>query len=274
MLLMSQRRIVEEYYLYVLDSTDENAKQNAADKLEALSCTRTQYVLYRFRSGSDRYLEWGVELLASAGSEAVEPLSEMLRDKSISLRMRTYAAKALGRIGVAAWKASDTLLEYMQELQERNLPYNEVIISLGGMDPADNKVTTAIAAMLISTEVSIRYSAAVACRALGVCVTHLVPALAAGLELSVGTAYGAETSSVIVDTLAVCGPASVIALDALKQTLYAEWPRLRSGAAMAMGAIGSGAKEVIGDLEDLLHDENEEVRNAAAEALRHIRTVQ
>jgi len=214
------------------------------------------------RSHSDETRRRAAEVLGSIGPDAkpaVPALVELL--KSGDKGDRAVATRALGAIGLAAREAIPPLLSAMGAKQIDWAFTVPVLIHLGHL-PVE-AVPLIIDDLGINTNSLRRINAATCLGMIGHDASPVVPALIDALQDP-----DSRVRAKVATALASIGPGASIAVPALTEMMKDEWWYVRENAATALGKIGSASKPAIPALVILKqHDPNQDVRNAATEAI-------
>ena len=204
-----------------------------------------------------------LDALASLGEKAVPRLAEALKHEEVCAK----AAAVVARIGPAAKDAVPALIEALGD--ENPQTRNEVLFALAAIGPGAEAAVPAATDALNDPDANVRYSACYALGKIGAAAMPAEAALQTNLDdddrfLSMVSAWAlarihpecSETARKSVPLLAdaLAGP------DALT----------RAQAAESLGCLGPLAKDAVAALRKALGDDNEQVRNAAAEALKAI----
>jgi hypothetical protein len=232
------------------------------------------------RGGND-----AAEVVASVGSPAVRPLTELLDASELGTRLGALAA--LGCLRARAAPAVPRLIELLDDKAAGTV--HAVLLALQRIGPAARAAVPRVIELMARhpTEEGLGYSAADALLAIGrddpAAVAGLVARLdangwdvwfnAASRLAEVGPAAAAAVPRLvelyrnrrthwqfrmhILDVLADIGPGAAKARPLLEKELGNREIRLRYGAALALASIGPAGKAAVPVLIEAMHDERE-----------------
>jgi len=201
-----------------------------------------------------------VEALGNFGAAAkavVPDLAELLTDDDAATRVNT--ALALWKIDRHP-KAVPTLLKMLQSGTSPE-PYLAAV-ALGQLESEAGTVAPTLIAALHSADGDVRRAAS---RSLGQLGKAAFPALGNAKALQDADP---EARRQVIEALSWMGPVAVAPLTA---ALKDNDPAVRRSAARTLGNIGHDAQAAVSALETAASDPHQEVRTAAAKALRQIR---
>jgi acetyl esterase/lipase len=216
-------------------------------------------------SGEWRQREHAVEALWSMGfsaRSAIPYLIEHLADEQ--WHVRKAAAIALSRMGPMPEQAIPSLITALSDEEWHvRKPAAEALAALG---PSSAPAVPALIEALGDEEWHVRKPAAEALAAIG---PESHPAVAKLTEALMDEEWQVRSPAALA--LATIGPASKPALDRLIGALDDEEWKVRKHAAQAIGAIDISTNPALSALKKTVNDDEEEqVRSAAAEALKKI----
>jgi HEAT repeat protein len=206
------------------------------------------------------YAAYALGQLGGDAAEAVEPLTELLAQKSRNEYVRGNAATALGKIGVATQPVLDVLVDAMDtEVHtsvRRNCP-----LALGALGAAAGPAVPALVALLADNDAAVRVNAAVA---LWQIEQH--PRALPVLEELIrrGRAPAPYFTAVALGRL---GAEPRVVAPVLVEALGHDDADVRRAAARSLGQLGRAA---LTSLKKPLDDGNAEVRRSAVEAMGFI----
>lgn len=205
------------------------------------------------------YATYAIGQIGPAASEAVEPLMEILRNRSEYEYVRGGAAWAIGRMGPAAEEAVPLLIETLQSKHVsviRNAPR-----ALGNIGPVAKPAVEPLLDMLDQEDATARAAAAVA-----VWQIDRHPKALLALEKMLAAGKDSQPHQAAV-ALARLGPEAGPAAAALVKALgHADADTARA----AVGALAGMGNVAIAPLEKALASPREQVRGNAVEALGKI----
>jgi HEAT repeat protein len=261
-------RQASESLVQRLKSKDEDTRLAAARALADLS-TEPGYalpLLGKALEGADEStVSAALDALAKLGPKAVPSLVAALKYEDLRFRVLNI----LGRMGPAAQPAVPELAKLLGDPNHRT--HDEVLFTLASIGPAAKDAVPAILkAMANEKDPPTRYGAAYALGRIGPAAAEAKPALA-NLRRNPD-----ETLSLVafwalakIDPTA-CPETAQIAVPVLIQRLGQRDVRQRLEAAAALRCLGPGAKAATAALKKALGDENQLVRDMAADALKAI----
>lgn len=185
-----KRPILEQWYLWELDSEDEEERKLAAEKLGELRSVRAISPLIKIlrgeyvfpgepNPGEPLILHYCSEALARIGAPAVPSLIEIFSDKIEAKKLkdpdddpRVAAVFTLGKIGIPAVHALTKALDS----QDKNVRAHAAA-SLGGIGPESNDAITALTARLKDEDMEVRRESAFALGSIGPAAEAAVPSL-------------------------------------------------------------------------------------------------
>ena len=185
-----KRPILEQWYLWELESEDEQERKLAAEKLGELRSVRAIPSLIRILRGEYAFpgepnpgepliLHYSSEALARIGAPAVPSLIEIFSDKIEAKKLkdpdddpRVAAVFTLGKIGTPAVHALTGALDS----QDKNVRAHAAA-SLGGIGPESNDAITALTARLKDEDMDVRRESAFALGSIGPAAEAAVPSL-------------------------------------------------------------------------------------------------
>ena len=212
--------------------------------------------------GKDSRLEIeAVEALGRIGPEAIPPLTELLRDKEVWVRLK--AAIALGMIGPEAKAAVPALTELLKD------KYSQVrlvaAMTLGDIGPEAKAAVPALTELLKDEDSEVLASAA----SFLVRIDPEKAKILISVLKDMDRKAGLSVRQAAAKALGKIGPEAKTAIPALTELLKDKEVRL--DVAEALGKIGPEAKTAVPALTELLKDEKQQVQDAATEALKKIR---
>ncbi len=190
------------------------------------------------------------------------------------LEERNKAIFALGAIGARAEEAVPVLAALMTGSPDRNTR-SQAALALSKMAPASRLAVPALAQALNDEEPWVRMNAVMALSRLKADARAATAALVQALndksnDTNLGR-FNVSIQQMAVLTLGRVGAGNADALAALTAALGKEFSdRVRWSAVQALGEIGPEARPTVPLLRALLKHNSEELREAAAEALRQI----
>jgi HEAT repeat protein len=270
------------YAIYALGQLGPEAA-DAVEPLQKVLAKRSEQEYVRGTAA------WALGRIGPAAAPAVPLLTEVMHSKG-HVSVRRNANEALGNLGAAAkpavpellkaladedattrvtaavalWKiehspeAVDALLDMLRR-GKAPAPY-EAAIALGTLDAEPAKVARALVEAFHAPDPDVRRAAA---RSVGQIGRPALPDLKNALADS-----SEEVRRLAAEALGWMGPAAVPPLVAV---LKNESPAARRAAARALGRLGPAAKAAEPDLVEAVNDPDEDVRAAAAAALRTVR---
>ncbi|MGW8257184.1 MAG: HEAT repeat domain-containing protein [Thermoguttaceae bacterium] len=216
-----------------------------------------------FVGADEKAVRGGLDALAQLGPAAVPKLIEALKYKSI----RPYVIYILGQKGPAAKSAVDALAKFINDKDP--VVQHEALIALAKIGPASKAALPDLLETLKEQKGSLCCAATYALGSIGpdakVASTMMMKnlesddATLALLSAWALTQIEPENAQTAEKTLPVL----------LKGLEHSE-PKFRCGAAEALGKLGPPAKPAIPALQKALQDDKEEVRKAAAAAIKAI----
>ncbi len=194
-------------------------------------------------------------------TSAIHALGNALLD-SIPV-VRTAAAEALGKIGSSS---RAVLPQLMDRLRDQNTGVR--IAAAKAVWLVSGQTETVVAVLIEALpDKQVGWQAPFILGGMGPHAHAAVPALIEALKLEkVPRPLRTPPSTALA-----LGKIGAAAVPRLVETLQSEQPRVRTGAALALGFIGPEAKAAIPRLVELLSDQELEVRQAAALSLSSIR---
>ena len=193
--------------------------------------------------------------LGPAAKPAVAELLKLLNDEDAIVRVNT--AVALWKIQQHP-KAVPSLLEMLRS-GKSPVAY-QAAVALGRLGAEPETIGPALVEAFHQTDADVRRAAA---RSVGQIGRSAFPAIKKALDDP-----DDEVRRTAVESLGWMGP---VAVRPLVAALANEKPAARRAAARALGRLGAEAKSAEPVLVEAVNDPNEEVRDAAAKALRYIR---
>jgi HEAT repeat protein len=241
---------------------------------------------------------WALGRIGPAAEAEIPLLVETMRSTKL-LAVRRSAAEALGNLGPAAKPAVGALLTMLQNdddiscvnaavaiwkidrnpkavpalremLRHGNTSHGNksqafaAAVALGQMGADAGEVAPALIEALHSTDADVRRAAARSLGQLG------KAAFRSFKEANVLHDPDPEARREVVEALGWMGPVAVPALIAALKDKDSS-PAVRRAAARALGRLGTAAQSALSALETAASDSQEDVRTAAAKALRQIR---
>jgi HEAT repeat protein len=188
--------------------------------------------------------------------------------------VRYRAIHALGAIGPAAAEAVPALTTIVLENRKRGLRI-EASLALSNMGREAAAAVPALAQALHDEEPIVRMNAALALSRLRAAARPAIPALIQALQEKQNqptlVLFNLTVQEMAALALGRASAGSAEAVPALEKALRAaDSGRMRRAAARALGEVGAEARPAAPLLRALLQDEDEEVRQAGAEALQNI----
>jgi HEAT repeat protein len=256
-------------------------------RIDASDVPALRHLEGELKAGSARVRRAAAQALGETGA-ALPSLRKALADPDADLRW--VVAEAIGQFGTSAAAAVPDLVARLQDAPVRAA----VLDALGRIGPAAKEAVPALLPVLRESS-PLRFAAALALARIGgegarAAVPHLLPGLKSGDEKSRWDAtvilwtMGPDARDAVPALLESVRAGNDMAVDALaavdrkaavpvlvERRLKHGDPAFRRYAAEALGAAGPDAAEAVPALTELLNDPSEEVRAAAAEALRKIR---
>jgi len=236
----------------------------AADRLTALG---EDAVLPLVQAREDENVQRAAHsALMRMGRRAVPRLIEALKNEKPLVRF--FAAEVLGDIGPAAKDAAPAITELMSD-QNWGVRV-QAARALGKIGPAGKGAVPALGRALGDTRWEVRQTAAFALGVIGPAAKRTVPAIA---RLLTDEEENVRRTAALA--LGLIGPPAKDAVPALRKALGDGNDGVRCYAAAALGCIGAAANDAAPALKKLAqNDEDEDVRKAAAEALKKIQPEQ
>lgn len=208
-------------------------------------------------------LDHVLDALASLGEKAVPRLIAALKHEEV----RPRAAAILARIGPTAKAAVPALIEALGDKNPETR--SEVLFALAAIGPGAKQAVPAVARALSDPEMDVRYAA---CYALG----KIGPAaMSAKAELqkrltSPDRFLRQASAWALAQIHPACPATSAMSVPILIHAMGAPDAMTRLEAAKSLRCLGPRAKDAVPALKKALHDDNEQVRAVAAEALKAI----
>jgi HEAT repeat protein len=248
--------------LGALKDDDRAIRAQAARVLAALgpeSRAALPALIEQFRESSSALLDAAYEALEAIGPEAVPPLIAALRHRELEVRMR--AARALGKLGVTAQEAICPLMDIMRD-EEWGLRFNAAV-ALGDMGPHGAGAVPELSRALQDKHPLVRERAACALGQMKGEARAALPALVQALR----------DDRQAVAVLAACALGEIgdpKAVPTLVEYLQERSCPFRWACALALGSMGSGAREAIPALLEAAQEEDAYLRRFAAGALGRV----
>jgi HEAT repeat protein len=208
-------------------------------------------------------LDHVLDALASLGEKAVPRLIAALKREEGRLK----TAAILARIGPPAKAAVPALIEALGDKNPETR--SEVLFALAAIGPGAKQAVPAVARALGDPEMDVRYAA---CYALG----KIGPAaMSAKAELqkrltSPDRFLRQASAWALAHIHPACPATSAMSVPILIHAMGAPDAMTRLEAAKSLRCLGPRAKDAVPALKKALHDDNEQVRAVAAEALKAI----
>ena len=218
-------------------------------------------------------------LIDPRGERVIPHLTAALKDRSADVSWA--AASSLGRFGPSAKSSVPALTAALDDPRERHLPLTpdftgiralrcDVAEALGRIGiEADAAIPALRTAVAKDRNPEMRVFAALALSRIDTKDQGAVSAIIRELE---DRGEGTAGPAAAIEALADLGPKARAAVPVLLRSLAHDEPSIRSSAAEALAAIGDRA--VIPDLESLLEDKDNLVRDAARESLEKLAAAQ
>jgi HEAT repeat protein len=203
-------------------------------------------------------------LLAPQSPEVIPVLIEALTDANPAVR--TAAAVALGHIEPRVKQADPALIAALKD-EEPNVRLAAAAALRNIQGPRGNPAIPALTDLLSHEEAVIRREAAAALAEFGAAARSAVPSLNERAQDSDVAVRSAAARAVARITSA---KANQHALTVLVAALKDHDPAVRLHAVRFLGAMGPDARSAVAAVGRARHDEDDEVRKAAAEALQKI----
>jgi HEAT repeat protein len=216
-----------------------------------------------FQGADEQVMRGALDALAGLGPAAVPKLIEALKYEKI----RPYVIYIIGQNGPAAKAAVEELVKYIDDKNPR--VQHETMIALAKIGPAAKNAVPEVIKALEKNEGSLACAATYALGSIG------ADRKEASELISKNLASPDETLALISAwALAQLQPndaqSAEKAVPVLIRGLGESEVKYRRGAAKALGKFGPLAKSALPALQQALHDEDETVRKASAEALKAI----
>lgn len=188
--------------------------------------------------------------------------------------VRHKAIFAVGTLAAESDAAVPTLARIVAEDPDSE-SRQQAALALSKLYPASRAAVPALARALADQESLVRMNAAMALLRLGVEARPAIPALIRALHDDANRTsqnmFHKSIQEVVVQALGRAGAGSSEAIAALIEALAPHDERgVRLVAAHALGELGSEGRSAVPQLRKMLHDDDEEVRFVADEALRKI----
>ena len=218
-------------------------------------------------------------LIDPRGERVISHLTDALKDRSADVSWA--AARSLGKLGSLAKSSVPALTAALDDPRERHLPLTpdftgiralrcDVADALGRIGIEANAAIPALRkAVAKDRNPEVRVFAALALSRIDPKDQGAVSAIIRELE---DKGEGTAGPAAAIEALADLGPKARAAVPVLLRSLAHDEPSIRSGAAKALAAVGDRA--VIPDLESLLEDKDNLVRDAARESLEKLAAAQ
>jgi len=226
--------------------------------------TRILAALEEGLKGADQdTIHEAVRLLATVGAPAVPKLIEALGHA----KHRSFVAQVLAAIGPPAKEAVPALVEVAKNDNHADVR-SEALMAIANIGPGPEAVPAAVAA-LGDRHDKVVHAACYVLGMLGPKAKDALPELANKLS-----AVDPMTRLVAAWAIARIGPSSsdlaAKIVPILVTGLKEQHPKIREGAAKALGVLGARAKGAASALQDAAKDEDPGVQKAAQEALKAI----
>jgi HEAT repeat protein len=214
-----------------MQGADETTVQHALDAFAQLGGAAVPRLVEALKHEKMRpQLIYILGQIGPAAAPATDALAKLINDKNP--RVADEAILALGKIGAAAKSAVPALLKTLQSPTELEANRASIAFALGKIGPDAAEAQPALDAALKNSDRSLALMAAWALN-----------------QIQPGGEIAAKTVPVLIEGLAL------------------PVPECRQLAAEALGRLGAAAKAAATALEQATHDEDRDVRNAAAAAL-------
>jgi HEAT repeat protein len=215
------------------------------------------------RDAPAEVVDGALDAMADLGDAAVPPLIEALRHEEV----RAKAAAILARIGPPAKAAVPALAALLKDEQAETR--REALFALGEIGPDSKPALPAIAAALDDADEKVAYAACYALGKIGPDAMDAKPALQKMLDaedefLRVAAAWA------LARVHPECPETPLKSVPLLIEALDEPAPMIRLEAIESLRCLGPRAKDAVPALEKAAEDENETIRQAAAEALKAI----
>jgi HEAT repeat protein len=218
-------------------------------------------------------------LIDPRGERVIPHLTDALKDRSADVSWA--AARSLGKLGPFAKSSVPALTAALDDPREHHLPLTpdftwmralrcDVADALGRIGIEANAAIPALRkAVAKDRNPEVRVFAALALSRIDPKDQGVVSAIIRELE---DKGEGTSGPAAAIEALADLGPKARAAVPALLRSLAHDEPSIRSGAARALAAVGDRA--VIPDLERLLEDKDNLVRDTARASLEQLAAAQ
>ncbi|MHC4955211.1 MAG: HEAT repeat domain-containing protein [Planctomycetota bacterium] len=245
----------------LLAADDANARHVLAQLVPSVGGAATKPLIDALAAGDPKFRARCIDMIGSLGPDAVEATPALVRglaDDDDDVKRRSAAALAL--IGPGAASARDALEKTARETEDTRLR-RSAIRAMVRVAPANERTAQALAEFLgddarwEATHQSLTYFSGDA--------TAIVPPLLSRLAAESGERkkYLAWTVGSLRQSPALCVPALIAAMDD---------DLARASAIRALGTFGADAASALDTVRPLLKSDDDDLRQAAAEALWHI----
>ena len=204
-----------------------------------------------------------LDALANFGSQAIPNLIDALGEESV----RAEAAVIIARIGPPAKSAVPALIEALKDKNPKTR--SEVLFALGAIGPDAVSAVPAITDSLDDPDMKVCYGA---CYALGKIGPVAMPAKVRLREkLSSSDEFLSMASAWALSNIhPECAATAQQSVPSLIKALKEPDSMIRLHAIESLQRLGILARDAVDDLKKLLQDENRDIRDAAAKAIKTI----